>query len=51
MWVKNRSLVEFHLSEVTFEQGFQLKIRGNTKTQENRWNLQYLCVFIFVKNT
>lgn len=27
---------------MTFEQGFQLKIRGNTKEQGNRQNLQYV---------
>lgn len=31
--VENRSLVEFYLGKMTFEQGFQLKIRGNTSTQ------------------
>lgn len=34
MWVEYRSLIEFHLSEVTFEQGFQLKIRGNTRIKK-----------------
>jgi len=39
MWVKDRSLIEFHLSEVTFEQGFQLKIRGNTR----EWQKEKVC--------
>ena len=34
VWVENRSLVKLHLGEVALEQGFQLKIRGNTKTKE-----------------
>lgn len=31
VWIEDRSLIELHLSEVTLEQGFQLKIRGNTE--------------------
>lgn len=31
--VENRSLVELYLGKMPFEQGFQLKIRGNTNTQ------------------
>ncbi len=36
MRVEDRSLIEFHLSEVTFEQGFQLKIRGNTRVWQKK---------------
>lgn len=31
--IEHRSLVELYLRKMAFEQGFQLKIRGNTGTQ------------------
>lgn len=36
MWIQDRPLVKLHLGEVPLEQGFQLKIRGNTSTQKKR---------------
>lgn len=41
MWVEDGSLVELHLGEVALEQGFQLKIRGNTgRRREKAFSLR-----------
>ena len=45
MRIEDRPLVEFHLGEMALEQGFQLKIRGNTAA-ENEWIISEW-VFLF----
>lgn len=36
VWVQDGSLIKLHLSEVALEQGFQLKIRGNTERKREK---------------